>query len=420
MQWPLYAVGAFGYSLLYTALLLMHLYRYDPGEPNPYGLPVLASSALVGIAALIGRIFNPVASLVVGYLSDQNRSPWGRRRPFMALAILPMLAGFVLVFTPPWPYRHIGNAIYLTITLTLFWLSYSAYMAPYLALLAEITHTAQQRIRLSTLVALSNLLGFGGAAIAAPILVAKLGFLPMVLIVGAVGFTCLIAPLAIKENYHLPAPERLPFWESLKTVSQNQIFRPYIVSQVFMWMTVSIIFVCTNYLVVALLGQDISFGSQLNSALIGGIFIGFIPANSLVKRFGKKSLLQYALIALGWTLLVLSIYFVQARDTLWLCLVVIAICGLAMSVLMLLPNAILADIIDEDAAKTGVQRSAIYFGIQAMVMTVSSGFASMFAGLALLLGKTESHPLGVQLVYALAGFFALVSAHLLSAYTIKH
>ncbi len=419
MQWTLYLIGSFGYALLYTTLLNMHIYRYDPGDPNPYGWPILASSALVGMSALVGRLFNPLSSIVTGYLSDQSRSRWGRRRPYMAIALLPMLAGFCLVFTPPLPYLSALNALYLAVMLIVFFVSFSAYMTPYLALMPEIARTNEQRVQLSTLIAMFNLMGNAIGLIAAPWLVERLGFINMALILSAIAFVSLVTPLAIKEDPKLPIPKRLPFWSSLQIVAQNPAFRPYIASQLPLWLTINIIYLCSNYLVVALLHREIGFGTVVNGAVLGGTILGFVPANLLTKHWGKKTALQIIMIYLSCNLLALGIWPLGARDNLGMCLMLLTLFGIGLSGLFMLPNAMLADIIDEDTKQTKVQRGAIYFGIQAMVITLSSGLASLLVGAILMLGKTPVQSLGVQLVYPMAGLFALGAAWILAFYPLK-
>ena len=49
-KWLPYMLGLFGMLLIYSALLTMLIYRYDPGIPNANELPFLVSSALVGTA----------------------------------------------------------------------------------------------------------------------------------------------------------------------------------------------------------------------------------------------------------------------------------------------------------------------------------------------------------------------------------
>jgi GPH family glycoside/pentoside/hexuronide:cation symporter len=398
----------------------MHIYRYDPGEPNPYNLPILASSALVGIAALIGRISNPIASIVVGYLSDKTRSRWGRRRPFMAMSLFPMLVGFILVFTPPLNYPSFWNAAYLALTLIIFFLFFVSYVTPYLSLIAEVAETTEQRVRLSTLLAISNLLGNACGLIVAPGLLEELGFLNMALTLGLISCFALIMPLFIQENLKLPQPKHLPFWTSIQKVKQNLVFRPYIISQVLVWITINIIYLCTNFLVIALLNRQIGFGTLVNGAVLGGAVIGFVPINLLIKHLGKKNALRLSLIWLSSNLLALGFWPLLVRDSLWLCLGLLVILGTGLSALFVLPNAILADIIDEDTKQTGVQRGAIYFGIQAMVIAISSGVASLLVGAILMLGKTATQPLGVQLVYPLAGLCSFLASWVLSFYPLEN
>jgi glycoside/pentoside/hexuronide:cation symporter, GPH family len=419
MQWTLYVLGSFGSAALYTTLLVMHLYRYDPGQPNPYGWPVLASSILVGAAAMSSRFLSPVAGLVVGYLSDQTRHQWGRRRPFMAIAIVPMLVGFLLVFIPPLPYTSPWNAAYLAFTLLVFFLAFSAYMTPYLALINEMAHTPQQRMHLSTLIAILNLLGTGLGLVIAPWLVERLGFLNMALSLGGLMLMAVVAPLAIKENPCLPSPKPLPFWSSLKTVVQNTAFRSFITSQFQMWIMINIIFVCSNYFVVALLKQEIGSSALVNGVALGGAATGFVLVNGLTKHWGKKATLRLALLGIGCGLLSVGIWPVWLRETEWLWLILLTLFGVMLSGLFILPNAILADIVDQDTNEVGVQRGAIYFGTQAMVVAISSGLASLIAGTTLMLGKTPLQPLGVQVVYPIAGLLALGSAWSLKFYPIE-
>jgi len=419
VQWLLYIVGTFGYMLLSTTLLAMHLYRYDPGEPNPYGWPILASSALVGVAALLGRAVNPFVSIGVGHISDQTYSQWGRRRPFMAIAILPMLIGFVLVFAPPRPYASPWNAVHLTLMLIVFFVSLSTYMTPYQALFVEIADTTQQRLHLSTLLGISNLLGNAVGLIAAPWLVEHWGFLNMAFIVSGIGLISLVMPLAIREDLKLPNLKPLPFWNSLQTVGQNSTFKPYLASLVLLWIATNVIFICSNYFVVALLHRDIGFSSVVNGAIVGGAIVGLVPVHVLASRWGKKATLRFSLTWLGCNLLAIAIWPLWTRDNLWLCLALFTLFGTAMSAILILPNAILADIIDEDAKQTGTQRGAIYFGTSAMVMTLCSGVSSILTGGILMLGKTPVQPLGVQLIYLVAGLLTLGAAWVLSFYPLE-
>ena len=55
-----------------------------------YGTVVGLEPALVGTALLIALIFDALSDPIVGYWSDNTRSRWGRRHPFMYAAAIPV------------------------------------------------------------------------------------------------------------------------------------------------------------------------------------------------------------------------------------------------------------------------------------------------------------------------------------------
>ncbi|MCJ8279601.1 MAG: hypothetical protein MJK14_06615 [Rivularia sp. ALOHA_DT_140] len=56
-----YAIGNLGIFLVVNTLSTMIIYRYDPVVPNENNLPLLVTSALVGLATLINRVFGAIA-----------------------------------------------------------------------------------------------------------------------------------------------------------------------------------------------------------------------------------------------------------------------------------------------------------------------------------------------------------------------
>lgn len=61
------------------------------------GLP----GTMSGLALLVALLFDAVTDPLVGSLSDNFRSRWGRRHPFMLSAAVPMALCFFLLFSPP-------------------------------------------------------------------------------------------------------------------------------------------------------------------------------------------------------------------------------------------------------------------------------------------------------------------------------
>ena len=59
------------------------------------------SPVLYGLAAMIAQISDAISDPVVGTLSDNTRSRYGRRHPWMAASAIPIAVFLLLLFAPP-------------------------------------------------------------------------------------------------------------------------------------------------------------------------------------------------------------------------------------------------------------------------------------------------------------------------------
>jgi Na+/melibiose symporter-like transporter len=66
-----------------------------------YSQVVGLDAQLVGLAILVSLIFDAISDPIVGYWSDNLRSRWGRRHPFLYGSAIPMAASFYFLWTPP-------------------------------------------------------------------------------------------------------------------------------------------------------------------------------------------------------------------------------------------------------------------------------------------------------------------------------
>ena len=419
IDWLFYIAGWLGIFLINNTLLTMLLYRYDPGAPNPNNLPFLVPSALVGVAMLLSRSSGGITQPIIGYLSDRFCSRWGRRRPFLAVGVLPLVATFILLFNPPFNHTSTGNLVYLIVLLCLFYLALAIYQIPYLALLPALAQTAEERVNLSTLMALFGLLGAAIGGIGSPLLTHLFGFQGMAFIIGSVSFVTLLMPLTVKEEFVTSVVDSPTFWKSLPLVWQNRSFRSYMVGFSSAWIGVSIISICPTFLAVALLDKDISFGAVVNGIFLGSAVSGFALLIPLTRSWGKRTTFQFSMVWLSFGLVAVGILplFVGTALRPWLGLLLLTNLGLAG--FFILPNAMLPDVIEQDRKKFGKQREAIYFGTRGLLGEVSQGLGALLAGMLLMLGKTPAQPWGVQLAFPVAGFFALASAGAFTFYSIK-
>ena len=114
--------------------------------------------ALAGTITAIGAIFNALLNPVIGYITDNIMTKWGKRRPLMFLMAFPLLASTFLLFTAIDIIPTIKPLYYAAI-LIIFWTSYTGYFVPYLALGAEYTDDYDERTSLRSYASFFNMLG---------------------------------------------------------------------------------------------------------------------------------------------------------------------------------------------------------------------------------------------------------------------
>jgi Na+/melibiose symporter-like transporter len=108
------------------------------------GLP----AATVGLAIMFALVIDAFIDPIIGQLSDNTRSRWGRRHPFMYASAIPVAASYLLLWNPPKGWSHGALIAYLVSTAVLIRSFISCYEIPSAALAAELTTDYDERTRL--------------------------------------------------------------------------------------------------------------------------------------------------------------------------------------------------------------------------------------------------------------------------------
>ncbi len=103
----------------------------------------------IGLILMLLRAWDAVADLVMGYVTDNIRTRWGRRRPYMVIgAIGCALVYPVFWFLPP-EFSDNGKFIYLMAVGMVFYVFYACWAMPYYGLQLELTPNYHERTRLT-------------------------------------------------------------------------------------------------------------------------------------------------------------------------------------------------------------------------------------------------------------------------------
>lgn len=146
----LYGLGGVGDSALYNLM----------GNFALFFLTTIAgiNPAIAGTITAIGSLCDTVCGAVIGYVSDHTNTRFGKRKPFVLAASIPLTVFTALFFLN----INAGQGLmtlYYGIVLILFWSSFSIFFVPYLAWGAELTNVYDERTSLRGYVYCFNTLG---------------------------------------------------------------------------------------------------------------------------------------------------------------------------------------------------------------------------------------------------------------------
>lgn len=103
---------------------------------------------MVGLALLIALIFDAFSDPFVGYLSDNTRSRWGRRHPWMYFSAIPVSLAYFFLWSPPGSLTNTELFFYLVILSIVIRTLITLYEVPSSALAPELTRDYDERTKL--------------------------------------------------------------------------------------------------------------------------------------------------------------------------------------------------------------------------------------------------------------------------------
>jgi glucuronide carrier protein len=107
------------------------------------------AATTVGTLFLVVRVFDGFADLFAGRVVDKTNTRWGRFRPYLLFAAVPLLLLNVAVFSVP-DVGDTGKLVYAYASYILFGLAYSLVNIPYGSLATAMTQDGVERSKLAT------------------------------------------------------------------------------------------------------------------------------------------------------------------------------------------------------------------------------------------------------------------------------
>ncbi len=365
------------------------------------------AGSIAGTAIAVGLCFDAVTDPLMGYFSDNFRSRFGRRHPFMALSVLPLAASVYVLFTPASGLGEIGLFVWMMVSIVVVRAFYTVFAVPYLALGAEITEDYVQRTTVSTYrIATGWLVGIITVVVAYTVFFPKTeefklgqmnpagysGFgLFCAVLIAISAAACIF--LTRKEIPRLLAPAGdsgpvgiVEFFGSLKLVLGNHSFR---------------IFFLTAVVAGVIIGVSMTLGLHMNTyfwelnsedlaLLMSSMLISSVLAFTLLKwleHYDKKK----TFIALFWSfvfgqfLVVLRLFDLLPPNGSRLLFILIYLqltffATLAIMVMAIM-SSILADTVDEGELESHIRQEGLYFAFLNFGTKINIAVGALLAGL---------------------------------------
>ena len=355
--------------------------------------------ALMGIAQAIPRLVDAFTDVLMGDISDNARSRWGRRRPFIFVGALLMAVTFPLIFYPSREWSGPVLAVWFGGTAIIFFLAFTIWSIPWSALGLELSADYNDRTRIQVVqlifaTAAGVLVGWSYKACFWFDADEVVGVKPVAWIIGGLMLAGgILSALFIREwRYSKNAQEPLHLLTSLKTTLSNRPF--LLLCGATLCFAGGIIMVEAMLLYVNIYhvyGGDRDAAATMMgiSGTVGSIAaVAMLPFGALVsERIGKR---HSALLALG-------LIFVGKGAQFWLVTPEMPYLQLATRMLFqpgimlmwaLIPSMI-ADVCDWDEVTSGRRREASFSSVFQWVWKLGATLAMAIGGLLLSLAGAQ-------------------------------
>lgn len=382
-----YGLGIIAYQYPHTglAILAMPLFNVELGLPP----------ATVGAILMVCRIWDAITNPVMGVISDNTRTRWGRRRPYLVAGAILCALTFPLVWFAPAGASAFVLGTHLLLTTLLLFTCFAVYSVPYMAFGLELSPDYHERTRVQVWRTYFGLVptltaGWFYWFCQRPVFGSTLaGARWLGVLAGIVILVTGLAPgLGLKERYYRLSArrEREPWLAQFRATFANRpfaIIMGIIASLTIGWQT-------TDALGFYVLTYHVFGGDTLAAGRMMGISITVVTLSSFLAiplvrwveaRGGKTRALRLCLwcnIAAAGSKWFLA---TPAHPLLWLVIGVLAnFCGLGFWILV---NSMKADVCDHDELTSGRRREGMFGAIGNLLQKATGSLTYLLGGVLL-------------------------------------
>ena len=414
-----YGIGDFGFNLYWANISAFLLIFYT----DVMGL----AAGAVGTMMLVTKLVDAAADPFMGAIADRTRTRWGRFRPYLLYAAVPLAITGVLTWTVP-DLDGSGRLLWAYATFTLMMFVYTVLSMPYSALSGVMTADSQQR---TTLISFRFIAAFAGTTLVNWLTLdlvrwlgrgdEQLGWQLTMVLYGVVAVATFVAVFAnTRERIEPPPQQRSTMRQDVLDLLGN---KPWLVLFV-LALVIMVTIVMRSGSLVYYLKYYVS-RPELTGLFLGSYSVALAVGAALtplLTRLVDKRRLMMGLMA-GVGVISCAMYFVP-KEQIWVTFALNTLVGLLLGPKSPLAFSMYADCADYTEWKTGRRATAMTFAAAAFSQKLGGAVASaaiawMLAAMGYIANQAQSDAsrLGIVLLLTvIPGVVALLAVWVMRAY----
>ena len=404
----MYLVGLLGQNMIFNIIGTGLTYYLQ----SVIFIPAMATAIIFAIA----RVWDAINDPMMGTIVDRTRTKWGKCRPYLLFAPIPIGIITMLTFVNGTylgsnsPAKNAWIIAWAGISYILWGMLYTVGDIPIWGITALMTEDENDRSKI--LAACRIVAAIGGAVVLALIIPVsqgvgakllssgkipnvtqstKAGFLIVAGVLTLLGtLTFQMAGIFTKERVQ-QSEEHHTMKENFQLMWNNKPFRQILISSILRAPVMLLMLVAmpllsyyfgdngaTNYLIYMVV---------LGGGIFGGQFIATALVPKLCEKYEKKNIYNVCSIGSGIPFGLLFVCYLIAPSELhrpgWVAIlfVLFTLAGAGMGAVNVLQSVMIADAIDYEEYHHGIRPDGVFFSGQSFATKLSSGIASLLQGL---------------------------------------
>ena len=362
------------------------------------------SFAIASTIFMVAKFWDAISDPIMGFISDNTRSKYGRRKPYLFIGGIATIVGLFLKFAPikDWGMNTSGMIAYLIVAY-LIWNTISTIsQVPFCSLAGDISPSYQARNDANTIKLVFSAAG-AGLAYLIPLLLLEAYTLPegeawlpklnatefWIIITLAFGLLfgggLVISALKVKERIQPTTPkEKFDFKQFIKGYSgpfKNKSFRWHIGMYASSFACSDVIAALAVYYATDVWHGYQLFGMEFSSLfIVAPLMVAAVVAFPIVRYAMNKKTKQFAF-RIGLPAYIIGGIFLAILDPSWgewaaiLVPIVSFLMGLGFGGAQMMPWIIFADTVDVAEFATGERPTASYSGMMTLIRKITGALS---------------------------------------------